>query len=225
MQMRELLFNLSTPASACQHLPAALYQIVDAVLASGALDLSAAPMHAFVEQAPALYNLLRRYESPLPEEVLQLLQQLRAASAAAWPAGALLPQRKKRHLHGVAGWQCQHPVCKQRRGMRRRAWRMPCWSTATVRQVSATQQLSCAMLLCPSADRFVWPYALQAWAFTTQASGLAACSSSSGRCRSTMPMSAMPLRLSGAQSSPTGLARWCLVRASCSSPAATLIAC
>ena len=87
MQVRELLYNLSTPASACQHLPAALYEIVDAVLVSRALDFSAEPAHKFLEQAPALFNFLRSYRSPLPERVLQLLQQLRAASAAACPAG------------------------------------------------------------------------------------------------------------------------------------------
>ena len=93
MQVRKLLYNLSTPASACQHLPAALYVIVDAALERRALDLSAAPMHDFLEQAPALFHFLRSYGSALPEEVLQLLQQLRAASEAAWPEGAHVPQR------------------------------------------------------------------------------------------------------------------------------------
>ena len=54
MQVRELLYNLSTPASACQHLPIALYGIVDAVLECGNLELSAWPVHEFMEQAPAL---------------------------------------------------------------------------------------------------------------------------------------------------------------------------
>ena len=77
--MRELLYNLSTPASACQHLPAALYDVVDAVLGRCALDLSAEPTHKF----------LKSCGSPLPGHVLQLLEQLRTASAAAYPAGAL----------------------------------------------------------------------------------------------------------------------------------------
>ena len=103
MQVRELLYNLSTSASACQHLPAPLYAIIDAVLEGGVLDLSAGAVYTFLEHAPALFKFLRSYGLSLPEKVLQLLQQLRAASAAAWPAGALVPQSRRTPGQGVAG--------------------------------------------------------------------------------------------------------------------------
>ena len=88
LQARELLFNISTPAPAWQHLPPAVYGTIDGILETGALELNAETAQVFLERAPALLKLLKDCPQPLAPEVLELLKQLKAASERPFAGGS-----------------------------------------------------------------------------------------------------------------------------------------
>ncbi len=82
-----------------------MYTHIDAVLEAQELVVCEESAQAFLADAPALYSYITAYDSPLPDDVLQLLSHLKAASERAFPQGLRSLSRGQQ-----ACWACTTSV-------------------------------------------------------------------------------------------------------------------